>query len=104
MYEADREWPADDHHGDGLAGDLAGMCEEELGKGGRVRALWLSGPEGPARAEALDGLADVVGPLDPFGGRLTHSLAASREPPAGERPACAFAVAAGLACRSTEEE
>ena len=71
--------------------------------GSRVRALWLSGPEGPAHAEALEGLAGKVGPLDPFGG-LTHSLAASRGLPAGERPACAFAVAAGLAWRSTEEE
>lgn len=100
-YEADREWPADDHD-DGLAGNLAGMCEAFLGKGSRVRALWLSGPQGPAGAEALDGLADEVGPLDPFGG-LTHSLAASRGPSAGERPSCAFAVAAGLAYRSTEE-
>ena len=102
-YEAEREWPGAGGEGQGLAGSLARMCEEELGEGSRLRALWLSGPEGPARAEALNGLAGKVGVLDPFDG-LSPSPAVSRALSTSERPSCAFAVAAGLAYRSTEEE
>lgn len=101
-YQVEREWPRDGRDGDGLAGSLARMCEVEPGVGSRVPAVWLSGPEGPALAEGLDGLAEMVGALDPFEG-LTRSPAASRGLSTSELPSCAFAVAAGLAYCSTEE-
>ena len=50
-YEAEWVWPADGR-GDDLAGHLREMLEEELGEE-PPRALWLSGPEGPAHAEGL---------------------------------------------------
>ena len=102
-YEAERAWSGDGQGGDGLAGSLARMCEEELGPGKGPGALWLSGPEAPARARVLAGLAGRVAVLDPFGG-LKPSPGASLALSRGGRPSCAFAVAAGLAYRSASED
>lgn len=98
-YEAERVWPADG--GGGLAGPLTEMLEEELG-GEPPGALWLSGPEGPAHAEGLAGLAGRVALLDPFTG-LACRPEALRGLERSGRPPGAFAVAAGLAYRSTLE-
>lgn len=98
-YEAERVLPADGRGGEGLAGPLKEMLEEELGEE-PPRALWLSGPEGPVHAEGLAGLADSVAVLDPFSG-LDRRPEASRGLERSGRPPGAFAVAAGLAYRST---
>ena len=99
-YEAEKAWPADGSGG-GLAGPLTELMEEELG-GESPRALWLSGPEGPDHAEGLAGVAPSVALLDPFSG-LACRAEASRGLERSGRPPEAFAVAAGLAYRSTLE-
>lgn len=80
---------------------LARLCESELADDERVDRGWLCGI-GDGDSELLAAWVDEIRDLDPFSG-LPRSAEADEALARSQRPAAAFAVAAGLAYRAAAE-